>query len=143
LKRSEALQSLSRDHHQALVLAQRLQRSDDPGEAAAEFLEFWKTEGALHFRVEEEVLMPVWALLGTVQTEAAERLAAEHLRIRAAAMALAAEAPSLADVRELGTQLAAHVRFEERELFELIEQDLGASELEFLAQAVTDAEHRS
>jgi hypothetical protein len=142
LKRSEALRSLSRDHHQALAVAQRLRRAEDPEEAAAAFLDFWLSEGALHFRIEEEVLMPLWAFLGTVEPAAAQRLAQEHLQIRTAALGLQERKPSLPAVRELGTQLAAHVRFEERELFELIEQDLDATELERLAKAVTDAEHR-
>jgi len=139
MKRSEALRSLSREHHQALTIAQELRRSDDPERAAARFHEFWGREGALHFRIEEEVLLPTWELLGTVDAEAAARLAREHLELRTAALALGDE-PSLAAVRELGDKLAAHVRFEERELFPLIEADLGAAELEQLARAVAEAE---
>ena len=140
MKRSEALRSLSRDHHQALALALELRRTDDPARAAARFHEFWSREGSLHFRVEEEVLLPTWELLGTVQAEPAARLAKEHREIRAAALALGAN-PPLAAVRDLGERLAAHVRFEERELFPLIEADLGLGELEALARAVTNAEH--
>jgi len=139
MKRSEALRSLSREHHQALTIAQELRRADDPERAAARFHEFWGRAGALHFRIEEEVLLPTWELLGTVNAEAASRLAKEHLELRAAALALGEE-PPLAAVRELGEKLVAHVRFEERELFSLIEADLGAAELELLARAVAEAE---
>jgi hypothetical protein len=139
MKRSEALRSLSREHHQALTIAQELRRTDDPERAAARFHEFWRREGALHFRIEEEVLLPTWELLGTVDAEAAARLAREHLELRTAALALGDE-PPLAAVRELGDNLAAHVRFEERELFPLIEADLGAAQLELLARAVAEAE---
>jgi hypothetical protein len=65
MKRSEALWSLSRDHHRALSVAQRMRRADDAAEGARAFLEFWKGHGEPHFRVEEEVLLPCWALLGT------------------------------------------------------------------------------
>ena len=140
MKRSEALRSLSRDHHQALALAQELRRADDPARAAARFHEFWHREGILHFRVEEEVLLPTWELLGTVHAEATARLAREHRELRAAALALGAD-PPLAAVHDLGERLAAHVRFEERELFPLIEADLGPGELEKLARTVADAEH--
>jgi hypothetical protein len=139
MKRSEALRSLSREHHQALSIGRDLRRADDPELAAAKFLEFWEREGAAHFRIEEAVLLPTWSLLGTVHAEAAARLAREHLRLRSAALALA-EAPSLAAVRQLGEELVAHVRFEERELFPMIEADLGAVELEQLARAVAEAE---
>jgi hypothetical protein len=101
--------------------------------------EFWHREGALHFRIEEEVLLPTWGLLGTVDAKAAARLAREHLELRAAALALG-EKPPLAELRKLGEKLGAHVRFEERELFPLIEADLGAAELEHLAGAVARAE---
>ena len=143
MKRSEALRSLSREHHQALTAGRRLRHADDPETAVAIFLEFWKRDGALHFRVEEEVLLPCWALLGTVDVEAATRLAREHLQLRAGALALAAGAPSLAAVRELGEELTAHVRFEERVLFPLIEADLGEPELERLARAVAEAEREA
>ena len=88
------------------------------------------------------MLLRYWDLLGTVPAEAAERLAREHVQLRSAALRVARGTPSLAVVRQLGEKLAAHVRFEERELFPLIEADLGAEELEHLASAVADAEER-
>lgn len=142
MRRSEALRSLSRDHHQALSIGRDLRRATDAEAAAERFLEFWNREGALHFRLEEEVLLPYWDLLGTVHAEAAERLAREHLQLRSAALRVARGTPSLAVVRQLGERLAAHVRFEERELFPRVEADLGTAELERLAGAVADAEER-
>jgi hemerythrin-like domain-containing protein len=140
LRRSEALRSLSQEHHQALSIGRDLSRANDAGAAAESFLEFWKRDGALHFRLEEEVLLPYWAVLGIVHAEAAARLAREHLQLRSAALRVAQGTPSLALVRQLGGQLAAHVRFEERELFPLIEASLGPAGLERLARAVADAE---
>ena len=140
MKRSEALISLSRDHHRALVVAQRLRRADDVATATAIFLEFWRAHGQCHFRIEEEVLLPRWALLGTVDEDAAAQLSREHLAIRSAATAIEAQAPSLGQLQELGAQVAAHVRFEERRLFVLIEEDLGTDELGHLATAVHEAE---
>jgi hemerythrin-like domain-containing protein len=142
VKRSEALQSLSRDHHQALVVAQRLRGAQDAGEAAATFLDFWRESGQRHFRIEEEVLLPQWALLGSVDDAAAARLSREHLTIRSAALAIEAGAPDLEQLRALGGQLAAHVRFEERVLFERIEKDLDGDDLERLARVVSNAEQQ-
>lgn len=140
MKRSEALRPLSRDHHQALVVAQRMRRADDAAEAAEAFLEFWSQEGEVHFRIEEEVLLPTWALLGTVQDDVAARLSREHLAIRSSALALRSRVPSLESLRALGEQLAAHVRFEEEELFRVIEEDLEEDGLSRLASAVSEAE---
>lgn len=140
MKRSDALRSLSRDHHRALTVAQRLRRADDAEEAAAEFLRFWNRDGAHHFRVEEEVLLPAWAAMGTVDPDAAARLSREHLEIRTAAVKIRHQTPSVATIHRLGERLHAHVRFEERELFPLIEKDLETADLERLAAAVREAE---
>ena len=137
MRRSEALRSLSRGHYQALSIGRDLRRANDAEAAAEKFLEFWNREGALHFRLEEEVLVPYWA---AVHAEATARLAREHLQLRAAALEMAGGTRPIAFVRQLGGKLAAHVRFEERELFPLIEADLGAAKLERLARAVADAE---
>jgi hemerythrin-like domain-containing protein len=139
VKRSEALRSLSRDHHKALSVAQKMRRADDGPEAAALFHTYWEQLGKVHFRIEEEVLLPSWAHLGKLNQPVVSRLAQEHLEIRAAALELA-ERPELAVVRDLGQRLADHVRFEERELFGLIEDDLAPPELERLARAVAEAE---
>jgi 1,4-alpha-glucan branching enzyme len=138
VKRSEALRWLSQDHHQALRIAQHLRRAEDAGQTATAFLEFWRREGREHFRIEEELLLPLWALFGTVDDAAAARLSREHLAIRRAALAAEKETPSLPQLHALGEQLAAHVRFEERELFVLIEEDLRADDLKRLALAVAE-----
>jgi hemerythrin-like domain-containing protein len=139
MKRDEALRSLSRDHHRALVEAQRLRRAADAGQAAAAFIEFFREKGEHHFEIEEQVLLPRWAALGTVDAAAAARLSAEHLSIRAAVLGLERE-PTLDAAHALGAELDAHVRFEERELFPLIERDLDDEALAVLARAVAEAE---
>jgi hemerythrin-like domain-containing protein len=140
MKRSEALRSLSRDHHHALVIAQDLRQAEDPPRAARHFLEFWKQHGEPHFRVEEEVLLPLRAYLGKPDAEAAARVAREHLSIRRAAMALESGRSSLDQVHDLGKELEDHVRFEERELFPLLEADLDEDGLAHLARVVSEAE---
>jgi hemerythrin-like domain-containing protein len=141
VKRSKALQSLSCDHHQALRVAQQLRRADDVDRATKAFFDFWASEGQPHFQVEEEVLLPRWAALGDLDDDAAMRLLREHLCIRAGALRLQLS-PSLDRLKELGEQLAAHVRFEERELFPLLESDLSEEQLQALAFAVSSAERQ-
>jgi hypothetical protein len=139
MKRSEALSPLSRDHHQALVAAQRLRRGGEPGELASGFRAFWDEQGSPHFRIEEEVLLPLWASLGTADPGHVRRIAEEHLEIRRMALELERD-PDPELLRRLGELLQAHVRFEERELFPAIEADLGEAELAELAAAVVEAE---
>ncbi len=140
MKRSPELTPLSHDHHQALFVAQRLRRAEQVEQPAAEFRQFWDEHGSPHFRIEEEVLLPMWAALGNAQPEHVDRIAREHLAIRAAAYELAAGRADLEQLQRLGGLLAAHVRYEERELFPLIEDDLDAGALGRVGAAVAAAE---
>lgn len=140
MKRSVALQPLSRDHHQALAVAQRLRRADGESEAAAArdaFLEFWRSHGNEHFREEEELLLPAYAEHGDPGHPLVVRVLVEHVVIRQRARRLAGSAaPAAADLRDLGERLASHVRLEERELFPLIESALPGDALDALARAL-------
>lgn len=143
MKRSDALAPLSRDHHHGLVVAQRLRRAttDTSAEARAGFLAFWQEEGRRHFRVEEEVLLPAFARRGPPDHEAVVRVLVDHVELRRRASDLqASPSPLLESLHELGEQLGAHIRHEERVLFPLIEATLPAAELDELLTAIARAE---
>ena len=145
MRRHPALQSLSRDHHQALVIAQRLRRADDEcvGEAQAAFLDFWRTECVAHFRAEEEVLLPRLAAAGGADSTAVARVLVDHAEIRLRAFRLQGGAVSAAVLKELGELLAEHVRLEERDLFPAIEELLDDHDLRRLTADVAAAELES
>jgi hemerythrin-like domain-containing protein len=142
MKRSAALASLSRDHHQALVVAQTLRRATEAtaAEARAAFLDYWTGHGRLHFRLEEELLFPAYAGHGDPQDPVVLRALGEHAMIRHRADVLAARSADPDALEQLGTALAAHVRLEEREVFPLIERVMPERELDALARALEDAQ---
>ncbi|HSD22807.1 MAG TPA: hemerythrin domain-containing protein [Solirubrobacterales bacterium] len=142
MKRSAALKPLSRDHHQALVAAQRLRRAESVAEAAPLFLEFWDEHGRNHFQVEEEVLLPTWAEHGPHDHPAVVRVLTDHVAIRRDAARVRGGEASLEDLHELGGRLDRHVRFEEKELFPLIERTLDEPSQQRLAREVLAAEER-
>jgi hemerythrin-like domain-containing protein len=142
MKRSAALASLSRDHHQALVVAQRLRCATDAtaAEARAAFLTYWTEHGRMHFRLEEELLFPAYAGHGDPYDPVVLRALGEHAMIRHRADALAAATSADAGALALlGAELAAHVRLEEREVFPLIERVMPERELDAVAQALEAA----
>ena len=142
MKRSAALASLSRDHHQALVVAQQLRRATDAtaAEARAAFLAYWAGHGRLHFRLEEELLFPAHAGHGDPHDPVILRALGQHAMIRHRADALAADTSAdPGPLEQLGGELAAHVRLEEREVFPLIERVMPERELNALAQALEAA----
>jgi iron-sulfur cluster repair protein YtfE (RIC family) len=130
MKRHPALEELSRDHHQALVVAQRLKRADDASaeQARSGFLDYWQREGRDHFREEEEILLPALARFTDPHQPLIGRVLRDHVSIRRRARQLCGGA-SLAELRGLGEELAEHVRREERELFPLIERVMPEPEL--------------
>jgi hypothetical protein len=143
MRRSDALAQLSRDHHHGLVVAQRLSRADDTTAADARdaFLGFWEREGRLHFRAEEEALLPAFARHVPPRHADVVRVLTEHVDIRRRAADLAgAPAAPLEDLHELGRRLHDHIRHEERVLFPLIEEALPDDELAAVAAAVEIAE---
>jgi iron-sulfur cluster repair protein YtfE (RIC family) len=140
MRRSAALASLSRDHHEALVLAQKLRRATPATVTTSResFLAYWQAHGQNHFRLEEEILFPAYAAHGDPHHVLIARALCDHVGIRHHAQALAGAAePTLDALHELGHQLAAHVRLEERQVFPLIEQAVPSDELAVLARALS------
>lgn len=122
MKRSPQLAPLSRDHHVALEHALKLRRGSehDLGGVVAAFLAFLVTDGRAHFAQEEQLLAPE---VPDDRAELARRMYAEHEEILRRAEALGRR-NDVASARELGELLGRHVRFEERELFPLLESRL-------------------
>lgn len=145
MKRHEALEQLSRDHHQALFQAMRLKRADedDASTVLADFLDFWFEVGHLHFRAEEEVLLPAYSAYADASREEVVRVLVDHVEIRREAHELGATKgePPPERLRALGERLDAHVRHEERVLFPLIEEALPDHELVRVARGVDEVEH--
>ena len=136
MKHSEALRPLSREHHQALFVCKTIKDSDSSELAAEAFIDFWTREGARHFRIEEEVLLPGSGLPGPSSDEGVARLLDDHLEIRRRAGRVIAGDASLAEIKELGSLLHNHVRFEERELFPRIESRIDPAALDRLREDI-------
>ncbi len=136
MKRDVRLQGLSRDHHQALVLARQADRASVG--AAQEQVETWKriesrfeTELDPHFRVEEELLLT--ALEERGELELAGRTRREHAELRK--LVRRSERPLKSRLTLFSNILRQHVRFEERELFPCCEV--------LLRSDLLDAVHRA
>lgn len=137
MRRSPELAPLSRDHHVALEHALRLRRatSGDVSAVTATFLAFVLGPGRSHFAQEEQLLAP------QVPADRAElgcRMLTDHAEILRRAESLGLE-PTVEQAHELGELLRRHVRFEERELFPLIEARLSPERLREIAHGLSRA----
>ncbi|CAG0968889.1 hypothetical protein MYXO_01182 [Myxococcaceae bacterium] len=135
MKRIAELRDLSDDHHTALVLARRCLRAR-PGDDSA-IASAWAAVRAAfdvelepHFRIEEQYLLPALEEIG--ESELAERVRSDHALLRGLVAAGAADA---GHVERFGHLLDAHVRFEEREVFELAQTRLSPTALAAIAAA--------
>jgi hemerythrin-like domain-containing protein len=137
VKRTVELAPLSRDHHVALAHALQLRRAseDDVAAVVAAFVAFLVTDGRAHFAQEEQLLAPQ---VPGDRADLARRMRSEHEEILRRAEALGRR-PDVASARELGELLGRHVRFEERELFPLLERRLSSAHLLELGRDLTRA----
>lgn len=141
MRRHKGLQALSRDHHFALLYGKRLQNYRDAEPAWLEqrwaalkqrLQGFWENALAAHFAVEEQHLP--WA---RIAPQWRERLLQEHAQIAQLWQeTTAAASPPRAMLAQLGEALYNHARWEDRELFPIIEANVSASELEAVAARI-------
>lgn len=140
MKRSAELTPLSHDHHQALFTAHRLARATDVS-VAPDLLAWWSEDGSRHFRIEEEVLLPAWRSADpAAELALAIRVLTEHLEIRMCLRLGERDGWTVAALNAIGDLMQRHVRFEERELFPLIESRLDEATLAALGAEISLAE---
>lgn len=151
MKRHESLRPLSQHHHFALMESLFIRRAKEQPEAdrsaalrktAVDFVSFWESKGKLHFREEEEILLPAYASHVDLQEDAdVLRMLADHASIRARVNAVASglSANQAVDLQiaELGQILHDHVRLEEDIIFPRIEKTLTESEMQQLGSRLT------
>lgn len=124
-------------------MAVQLKRADAETAAKARqaFLDFWRSEGSNHFRMEEELVLPAYARHASAQEEAVVRVLTDHVDLRRRRAEIEAdESLEPASLHELGERLQAHIRHEERVLFPLIEKALPEEELARLGAELERAE---
>lgn len=142
MKRHPSLVPLSRDHHDGLVLAQRLilGRSTNPRSAwpteradqVGRLLAFFEDALRGHFETEEAHLFPIAVEQTGEIPEVARQLIGEHDEMRARIRSLEDDPTTRLDERltAFGELLKAHIHKEERVLFERMQAELTADELE-------------
>lgn len=145
MERHEALKDLSRDHHHALARAQELRRAGteegrfEADEAARRFLVFWDEEAALHFREEEDVLLPIYQRRKAILADDAVReMLADHAWFRDEVPRLRRALDAGEDVTDrvhaIGRRLHEHARLEERRIFEDVQEVLTDDDLDDLLE---------
>lgn len=129
MRRHTALQPLSREHHHGLALCRKIRQGFEQ-EVAHERIKqyadwFWLNHLVVHFEVEEKYVFPI---LGN-EHKAVKRALAEHRRLKRLFNETKEVAKSLILIEE---ELADHIRFEERVLFNEIQSFASPEQLQLV-----------
>jgi hypothetical protein len=147
MKRDPALVRLSWDHHHGLVFARRIAKelpSASDSEAAqlySDLVAFWSAGLLPHFRAEGECLLARLVRHLPHESEPVVRLQRDHLSLEAlvATMRDASDAGERRDaLAAFGELLHDHIRWEERDLFEVTQQQLTPDEMAALGEQLDD-----
>jgi hemerythrin-like domain-containing protein len=152
VKRHPSLHPLSQHHHFALIQALEMRRAAEAPlekrQAAVErqaekFVRFWQKTGHVHFREEEEILLPAYARHIRIDQDAdIMRLLADHAEIRALVQDFERRREKKIGIpvkamAHLAKLLHDHVRLEENEVFPRIEKVLGEENLDAMGSGLT------
>jgi len=143
IRRDPRLMPLSHDHHQALARAREITlvvdgvQKRDLKELADASAAFFVAHLEPHFRKEETHLFPVYAARFGADDELLERTREEHATLRMLNRRLTDPddpAPLVGRLAAWAKNLSDHVRFEEREWFESIQNSLTDDQLDELGR---------
>jgi hemerythrin-like domain-containing protein len=132
--RHATLQPLSRQHHQGLLVSLLLEKGLKKNASLKEMrdfiIQFWEEELRLHFEKEDFLFLPL-AYKYPQLFEVLIQLKNEHQEIRLLIQKLNNEARSeqYETIISFAKILEKHIRFEERQLFNIIQETLPEDEM--------------
>ena len=141
--RNKNLIPLSHQHHRALALCVRIERAVQAGDVELEawqreIQQIYEQEIGAHFAAEEQVLFPAAQKFSELRPLVSELLI-EHATLQAFFNRASARTVTENDLREFAKTLSAHIRKEERRLFEGMQQLMKPEDLDLLGQALEKA----
>ena len=141
--RDKNLVPLSRQHQHALALCVRIERAmpiDDTKLAdwQAEIAQQFEAEIKVHFAAEEKVLFPAARAFGELNP-LVEDLLADHQWLRMSFARAEERQSSQAELLAFARRLSEHIRKEERQLFERLQELMPQAELATLGQQLDRA----
>ena len=141
--RDKTLIPLSHQHQRALALCVRIDRAQpipvaDLESWQAEIEQHFEQEIKIHFAGEEQVLFPAASQFSEL-TELVDELIADHGSLRKSFAQAQARTMSAESLPAFAKQLSAHIRKEERQLFERLQQLMNDKDLAALGVPLEEA----
>ncbi len=141
--RNKNLIPLSHQHQHALALCVRIERASPICDAdldawQSEISQLWQSEISIHFTAEEQVLFPAAHKFSEL-VPLVDELLADHTALREAFSHAVANEMSGADLSAFARNLSAHIRKEERQLFEQLQKLVDHEGLAVLGRQLEEA----
>lgn len=131
IERHKAIQPLSREHHQGLLLCWNIRKGFKKGVEPQRIKNytdwFWENQLQEHFRIEEKYVFPVLDSENKLVQQALEEH--EHL-----ASLFGQDYEISLALEMIKNDLEGHIRFEERVLFNKIQEEATTEELQHIWQ---------
>lgn len=133
--RNKNLIPLSHQHQHALAFCVRIDKAlanpaaMDTSVIQQEITALYEAELARHFEAEEKILFPAAEQVEDLAS-LVDELRVEHGLIRRGVKRAGAKDLTVSDIQVFAASLSAHIRKEERQLFEAIQQQVSAEELD-------------
>jgi hemerythrin-like domain-containing protein len=133
MKRNENLKTLSWEHHDGLVVSFRLQQGLKKNANTTEMVEYilhtWKNILEHHFWLEEQSFVQT-LIKSKEASNLISQMINDHEQFKILISRLKEDDKNKKIIEEFANLLNKHIRFEERQLFPLIEKELGSNKLD-------------
>lgn len=141
--RDKNLIPLSHQHQHALALCVRIERASPIGNAdldawQSEISLIWQSEIAIHFAAEERVIFPAASKFNEL-APLVDDLLGDHASLRESFSQATASKMSGTNLAAFARSLSAHIRKEERELFEQLQRLIDHEGLVVLGKQLEEA----
>jgi hypothetical protein len=138
IKRHQALVSFSKDHHFGLLLVWKIREgllNAIPTECISKYVLYsFNKQLAKHFKEEEELLFCQLSNEDILRKRAEE----DHKAIYNLVAAISGRKDDPGQLDQFATKLEKHIRFEERELFIHLQNNMATAELEKIADRLSN-----
>ena len=137
IKRSKQLAPLSREHHETLLFAWKIRQGKKYGTSSEIIVSycnwFWETHLQDHFKKEEQVFSSIISIDHPIMIKMLDDHEAIKIKLKQVS-----EFPSNEGFDRLAEIIIYHVQFEERDLFNYIEQIASPEQLNSIAISLID-----
>lgn len=145
--RNKNLIPLSRQHQHALALCVRIERASpipaaDVNAWQSEIAQLCRSEIVIHFAAEEALIFPAARRFGALAS-LVDELLEEHSGLRESLASADVQTMNATDLSAFAQRLSAHIRKEERMLFERVQELMSVEELNDLGGQLDEALNNS